>query len=131
MCGKSGKIGIVKRGMPRANRKSRVTQMAVTNEVVKKCRMALERHYGSQCKGLVLYGSMARNQTSPMSDIDLLVLLSEPFDYFQELRQIIDVLYPIQLESDQLISAKPALLDEFEQGSIRLYRNAKREGVFV
>lgn len=39
------------------------------------------------------------------SDIDLLVLLSTPFDYFAELRQIVDLLYPIQLESEQLISA--------------------------
>ena len=45
-----------------------------------------------------------------MSDIDLLVLLSEPFDYFAELRQVIEVLYPIQLESEQLISAKPVPL---------------------
>jgi predicted nucleotidyltransferase len=105
--------------------------MAVTNEVVKKCRMALESHYGPQFKGLVLYGSVARNQAGSMSDIDLLVLLSQPFDYFHELRQIIDLLYPIQLESDQLISAKPAPVDEFERGSIRLYRNAKREGILL
>ncbi len=42
-----------------------------------------------------------------------------------------DGLYPVQLESDQLISAKPAPLDDFEHGVIELYRNAKREGVLV
>jgi hypothetical protein len=35
------------------------------------------------------------------------------------------------LESEQLISAKPAPLDDFERGVIQLYRNAKREGVLV
>jgi hypothetical protein len=35
------------------------------------------------------------------------------------------------LESDRLISAKPASLDEFERGIIQLYRSAKREGVAV
>ncbi|MBN1868719.1 hypothetical protein JW916_15670, partial [Candidatus Sumerlaeota bacterium] len=40
-------------------------------------------------------------------------------------------LYPVQLESDRLISAKPAPVDEFEQGRTQLYRNAKREGVRV
>jgi len=64
-----------------------------------------------------------------MSDIDLLVLLGEPFDYFAELRQIIDVLYPIQLESEHLISAKPVPVDKFEDGDVQLYRNAKREGI--
>jgi predicted nucleotidyltransferase len=112
------------------NRANMVLQMT-TAEVVQKCRAALEGHYGSQFRGLVLYGSVARDQASLVSDIDLLVLLNKPFDYFQELRRIIDLLYPIQLDSDQLISAKPAPLDEFEGGSIQLYRNARREGTLL
>lgn len=74
---------------------------------------------------------MARDQASPASDIDVLVLLNPPFDYFCELRRIVELLYPLQLESDKLISAKPAPSDEFEHGSIQLYRTAKREGVPV
>ena len=74
---------------------------------------------------------MARDQAGITNDIDLLVLLSKPFDFFQELHQVIDLLYPIQLDTDQLISAKPASLDEFEDGSIQLYRNAKREGILM
>jgi predicted nucleotidyltransferase len=101
------------------------------SETLQKCKTVLESRYKSQFKGLILYGSMARQQADPASDIDLLVLLSQPFDYFRELRTIIDLLYPIQLESDQLISAKPAPCDDFERGKIQLYRNAKREGVAV
>ncbi len=100
-------------------------------EIIQKCKATLEEHYGSRFRGLILYGSMARDQASPGSDIDLLVLMSQPFDYFDELRQIIELLYPFQLESDWLISAKPAPVDEFERGRIQLYRNAKREGVLV
>jgi predicted nucleotidyltransferase len=74
---------------------------------------------------------MARKEAGPESDIDLLILLSPPFDYFAELSQIVDVLYPVQLESEQLISAKPALASDYEVGSISLYRNARREGVVV
>jgi len=98
-------------------------------EIVQKCKKSLTDYYGAQFKGLILYGSVARDQASPASDIDLLVLLSRPFNYFDELREIIELLYPIQLESDRLISAKPALLDDFERGIIQLYRSAKREGV--
>ena len=100
-------------------------------ELLKRAKQTLERHYGSRYRGLVLYGSVARNQAGPGSDIDLLVLLAQPFDYFRELRQIIDLLYPIQLESDRLISAKPAPVEDYQQGSIQLYRNALREGVRV
>jgi predicted nucleotidyltransferase len=101
------------------------------DEITKKCKKNLETYYGSQFKGLILYGSSVHNKTSPESDIDLLVLLNQPFNYFDELRRIIDLLYPVQLESDQLISAKPVTDDEFEYGSIQLYRNAKREGILL
>jgi predicted nucleotidyltransferase len=100
-------------------------------EVIQGCKATLEGYYGSQLKGMILYGSTARDQAGPTSDIDLLVLLSKPFDYLRELYRIVELLYPIQLESEQLISAKPADLDEFERGSIQLYRTAKKQGVPV
>ena len=103
----------------------------VAAEVLQRCKAILENNYQSQFKGLILYGSVARNQASAASDIDLLVLLGQPIDYFKELRTIIELLYPVQLESEQLISAKPVPVDEFEHGTIQLYRNAKREGVVV
>lgn len=46
-------------------------------------------------------------------------------------KMLVDLLYPIQLESERLISAKPALAADYEVGSISLYRNARREGVAV
>ena len=72
---------------------------------------------------------MARGQEEKSSDIDLFVLLSKPFNYFNELRKIVELLYPVQLKSEHLISAKPVAADEFESGKIHLYRTAKREGI--
>ena len=78
------------------------------NLTLEKCKHILSDYYGDKFQGLILYGSMARGQTDKFSDMDLLVLLNEPFNYFQELRQIVELLYPVQLESENLISAKPA-----------------------
>ena len=105
--------------------------MNATNEIILKCKETLAKQYGKRLKGVILYGSMARGASTPASDIDLLVLLEPPLDYFAELWKLIDILYPIQLESEQLISAKPVLVNDFEMGSISLYRNAQREGVAV
>ena len=101
------------------------------NSILKKCKATLAKYYGDRLKGVILYGSMARKQATPTSDIDLLVLLAPPLDYFAELWQIVNMLYPLQLESEHLISAKPVSIKDFEAGSVSLYRNAKREGVTV
>lgn len=102
-----------------------------TPKIVSQCKSALASEYGPRFKGLILYGSMARQQATIESDIDLLVLLNQPFDYFTEVRRIVDLLYPIQLESDQLISAKPVYVNDYENGRFAFYRNAKREGIAI
>ena len=102
-----------------------------SREIIQNCKQSLGAHYGPRFKGLILYGSLARQEDTPTSDLDLLVLLDRPFDYFEELREIVDLLYPLQLQSERLISAKPALFADFDSGRIQLYRNAKREGVAV
>ena len=108
-----------------------ILAMNTAAQIVRKCKQTLTEHYGKRLRGVILYGSNARGDATRYSDIDLLVLLEQPFDYFTELRRLVDALYPIQLESDVLISAKPVFFMYFEQGTISLYRNARREGVAV
>ncbi|MEL6355228.1 MAG: nucleotidyltransferase domain-containing protein [Cyanobacteria bacterium J06627_28] len=99
--------------------------------IVEQCRDVLAAHYGEQLNSLVLYGSAARQEMTEESDIDLLVVLEEPLDYFRELRMIVDLIYPLQMVSSHWISAGPAAVNEFESGAIQLYRNALEEGVTV
>jgi predicted nucleotidyltransferase len=101
------------------------------DQIIRQCKTVLENYYGSRLKGVVVYGSVARDEADPESDIDLLVLLHKPFSYFEETQRIIDLLYPIQLESEHLISAKPVFLQDYESGRLQLYRTAKREGLAV
>ncbi len=99
--------------------------------IVEICRNRLSDHYRDRLKSVVLYGSAARQEMTTESDIDLLVVLAQPLDYFAELRTIVELLYPIQLEASHWISAKPASAGEFEAGTIQLYRNVLREGVLA
>jgi predicted nucleotidyltransferase len=97
--------------------------------IIQKCKEILEKHYGDRFGGLILYGSQARGQADEGSDIDLLVLLNGPFDYFQEIWNLAELLYPLQLESDRLISVKPAAMPDFQAGILKLYRHARRQGI--
>lgn len=72
---------------------------------VRQCRSALAQYYGDRFVGLVLYGSVARGHAQAGSDIDLLVLLRSPFETFEELRRMVELLYPVRLERERLISA--------------------------
>lgn len=101
------------------------------DQIIRQCKTTLENYYGPRLKGVIVYGSVARNEADPESDIDLLVLLHWPFSYFEETLRIIDLLYPIQLESEHLISAKPVFLQDYESGRLQMYRTAKREGLAV
>ena len=78
-----------------------------------------------------IFGSYAKGKAGPESDIDLLVLLREPFDYFAELETFIDLLYDLQLESGRYLSVRPAGAEDFAAGRIQLYRNAGKEGITV
>lgn len=91
----------------------------------------LQDVYGDHLRGVVLYGSEARGEATPDSDIDILVLLTGPVTLGRDLRTIIHALYPLQLESERLIDATPVDIDVYEAGEFALYRNAKREGVAV
>lgn len=99
--------------------------------VLRKCRAALQTLYRERCKGVVLYGSSARGTDRAESDIDLLVLLEGPVDAAREIRRIWQVLYPIQLESERLLSVLPVDVAHYDQGAYALYRDAKAEGVLL
>ena len=98
-------------------------------ETLATCKQVLVAYYGDRLQSLILFGSAARQTFSLDSDLDLLVVLKPPFDYFQELRSLVDILYPLQLEASHWISAKPASEQEFIAGATQLYRNIQQEGV--
>lgn len=97
--------------------------------ILTEIRRALEPVYGERLKGVVLYGSVARGEDTEDSDIDVLVLLDKVEDYWVEREKAVEVLYPLSLEWDHPISAKPTSVNEYDKADYPLYRSAKREGV--
>ena len=104
---------------------------AAEQQLLQTCKERLGAHYGSRLKGVILYGSMARGTAGPESDIDLLVSLGEPFDYFAELESLIDLLYDLQFDSNRYLSVRPVRSEDLDVGRIQLYRNVQQEGIAV
>lgn len=100
-------------------------------ELLKRMKALLAEALGPRLRGIVLYGSEARGDAQPDSDIDVLVLLHGPVQFGRDLRTCIHALYPLVLEIERPIHAKPASLDLYQAQEFALYRNAKREGILA
>jgi hypothetical protein len=52
---------------------------------------ALRRRYGERLVRLVLFGSQARGEARSQSDVDVLVVLHDDFNVYQEARRLVDI----------------------------------------
>jgi predicted nucleotidyltransferase len=60
--------------------------------------------YGCRLVRLVLYGSQARGDAMPGSDIDILIVLDGDVNPSEEIRRTSSILVGLSLKSDELIS---------------------------
>lgn len=100
-------------------------------EILKQIKKRLQDAYGDRLQGVLLYGSEARGDAEPDSDIDLLVLLNGPLKLWNDIRTNVDALYDLQLEVIRPIHALPVDIRAFRAGEYSIYQNAKAEGIFL
>ena len=98
-------------------------------EVITTTRQGLENIYGDELYRIILYGSQARGDARPDSDIDLLILLKNPFNYFQETQRISVLIADICLEHTVVISCMFATVWKYQEYESGFFRNIRREGV--
>jgi predicted nucleotidyltransferase len=80
---------------------------------------------------VILFGSKARGEDDPESDIDLLVLTKRPLTR-DEQRLVIDLLFPIELEHDVVFSTLEITAAEWVHGLYQvlpLRAEVERDGV--
>ena len=82
-------------------------------------------------KGLILFGSKARGDSDPESDIDLLLLTAKPL-HWKERHAIVDALFEVEMKYDVVISVIVNTLDDWNGGTctaLPIYQKIIREGV--
>ncbi|MEW6777347.1 MAG: nucleotidyltransferase domain-containing protein [Bdellovibrionota bacterium] len=91
-------------------------------------KAALRKEFGSRFKGLVLYGSQARGDISPESDVDVLVLLDGPVKIVKESHRAIEATADLALEIDAPLAVIAASAKEFDRAERSFYQNIREDG---
>ena len=105
---------------------------AQVQTILAEIRELLAQCYGERLKRLVLFGSQARGDAEPGSDIDVLVVLTGPVDSVAEHKRTGDMLYDLMC-AHQYIVISCIFMDEerFAKERSPLLLNVRREGVVV
>jgi uncharacterized protein len=99
--------------------------------VLKKLKKELLHIYGEQLDSIILYGSRARGDERPDSDIDILIILKDDFNYSEMLHLSSDLAASLSLENDVVISRAFVSKEQFEQRQTPFLMNVRREGIPV
>ena len=101
------------------------------NNILAELRSQLEELYGSRLVQLVLYGSQARGDALPGSDIDVLVVLAGPVEPATEIERVSPITAALSLEHDIVISCVYISEARYIQENSPLLLNIRREGIAV
>jgi Uncharacterised protein family (UPF0158)/Nucleotidyltransferase domain len=97
-------------------------------EIARAVAEDLRTLYGRRLRRVLLFGSWARGDAHPESDIDLLVVLDRVESPWQELRRMDEILWRHSYRSDAVMSAVPAGEDELGEAAPPLLIRAQAEG---
>lgn len=91
----------------------------------------LKQLYGEQLDKLILFGSQARGTAQPDSDIDILIVLKDVFNYSQESEKISQSIADLCLEYNVLISCAFATREQLENYNSGFFRNIRQDGLVI
>jgi predicted nucleotidyltransferase len=100
-------------------------------KLLKELKQGFVRIYGGQLKAVYLYGSYARGEARPDSDIDVLMVLKGDFDYIEMLKCSDDFAASYCLEKNVVISRAFVSEKEFKEKLSPFLINVRREAVAV
>ena len=106
-----------------------VTTRQQALDIAAKARRGLEQLYGRRLRGVYLYGSAARDQLTPDSDIDIAVILDEITTSFDEHERVSQLGADLSLDHDTVVLFFFATEPDFQRGRFAIHRAIKREGV--
>ncbi len=101
------------------------------DEILARLKSYLQETYRDRLSQVILYGSQARGDAHTESDIDVLVVLNDSFDFGIEVKRTNDFIADLCLENEVLISVAFAALTQVKSAQMPFFMNIQREGLAV
>ena len=99
------------------------------SEIIELIKSWFGVHYGDRVSQIVLYGSQARGEAKPDSDIDILIVLRQGFDYAQEIERTSEFIQELSLRYDTVISRAFISDFRFNHEKSPFLLNVHQEGI--
>lgn len=100
--------------------------------ILRNLKKGLSEIYSDQLKAVYLFGSYARGDARPPdSDIDVMIVLKDEFNYREAQKRSIDFVASLCLENDVVITRKFASEKKFEESNMPLFLNVRAEGLAI
>ncbi|WP_341734751.1 nucleotidyltransferase domain-containing protein [Microcoleus sp. EPA2] len=119
---------------PEETAKSLTTNTIVNDKlknILTELRSHFEQIYDSRLVTMVLYGSQARGDADPDSDIDVLVVLKAPVQAGVEIDRTLQIVADLSLQNDEVISCQFMNEEKFTNYQGPLLRNIRKEGILI
>jgi predicted nucleotidyltransferase len=110
---------------------SKVEATLDAREIARGVARDLRDLYGERLRNVLLFGSWARGDAHPESDIDLLVVLDEVPSRQRELARMNSVLWRHSLENNTVVTEIPISEAEYREPIEPFILRARAEGVPV
>jgi predicted nucleotidyltransferase len=101
------------------------------NALLQEARKLLANVYGNRLNKVILFGSQARGDSSPASDIDLMIILEGSVRVGEEIARTGELTASLSLKYDTSISCVFVSADRYQKEQSPLLLNVRREGVAV
>ncbi|MEW6775802.1 MAG: nucleotidyltransferase domain-containing protein [Bdellovibrionota bacterium] len=94
-------------------------------------KAVLKKEFGPRFRGLVLYGSFARGEEGPESDVDVLVLLNGRVNVARDSDRAIDATFDVSLEIERVLSVLAVPAQDFANSGWSFYQTVRPEALWL
>ena len=97
-------------------------------KIMKELKQGLVRIYGDKLKDLYLYGSYARGDYRQGSDVDVMILLSDYKNYWEEINRTSELIQNVSLDHNILVSRIFMTEEKWDRSDTPLFENIHHDG---